>query len=65
MGAPRASALAAAYLQYASLGLRRTALHLGLFEQPEGDRILGNLRKKRAHVVKYPPERYFFISSVS
>jgi hypothetical protein len=31
----RASALAAAYLQYASLGLRPAALHLDLFEQPE------------------------------
>ena len=30
-----ASALAATYLQYVSLGLRQTALHLGLFEQPE------------------------------
>jgi hypothetical protein len=30
-----ASALAATYLQYASLGLRQTALHVGLFEQPE------------------------------
>jgi hypothetical protein len=30
-----ASALAAAYLQYASLGHRPAALHLGLFEQPE------------------------------
>jgi len=29
-----ASSLAAAYLQYASLGLRRTALHLGHFERP-------------------------------
>jgi hypothetical protein len=29
-----ASALAATYLQYASLGLRRAALHLDLFEQP-------------------------------
>ena len=30
-----ASALAAAYLQYASLGRRPAAWHLGLFEQPE------------------------------
>jgi hypothetical protein len=30
-----ASALAATYLQYASLGLRQTALQLGVFEQPE------------------------------
>jgi hypothetical protein len=29
-----ASALAAAYLQYASLGRRRAAWHLDLFEQP-------------------------------
>jgi hypothetical protein len=29
-----ASPLAAAYLQYASLGLQRAALHLDLFEQP-------------------------------
>jgi hypothetical protein len=28
------SALAATYLQYVSLGLRQTALHLGHFEQP-------------------------------
>jgi len=34
MGAPPASALAAAYLEYVSLGLRRAALYLGLFEQP-------------------------------
>jgi tRNA pseudouridine38-40 synthase len=31
----RASALAAAYLEYASLGLRHAALHLDLFEPPE------------------------------
>jgi hypothetical protein len=30
----RASPLAATYLQYASLGLRRAALHMDLFEQP-------------------------------
>jgi len=29
-----ASALAATYLQYVSLDLRQTALHLDLFEQP-------------------------------
>jgi hypothetical protein len=29
------SALAATYLQYVSLGLRRAALHLGLLEQPD------------------------------
>jgi hypothetical protein len=29
-----AQALAAAYLQYASLGLPHSALHLNLFEQP-------------------------------
>jgi hypothetical protein len=31
----RARALAAAYLQYASLGPSLAALHLDLFEQPE------------------------------
>jgi hypothetical protein len=31
-----ASALAAAYLQYASLGRRPAAWHLDFFEQPEG-----------------------------
>jgi hypothetical protein len=35
-----ASALAAAYLQYASLGLWRAALHLGLFEQPARTRLI-------------------------
>jgi len=35
MSTPPVSALAAAYLQYASLGLRPAAWHLGLFEQPE------------------------------
>jgi peptide/nickel transport system ATP-binding protein len=32
----------AAYLEYASLGLRRAALHLGLFEQPSRKRIFSN-----------------------
>jgi len=35
LGYPAAGwVLAAAYLQYASLGLQRAALHLGHFEQP-------------------------------
>ena len=36
-----ASALAATYLQYVSLDLRQTALHLDLFEQPGKSRVLG------------------------
>jgi len=32
----RARALAAAYPEYASLGASRAALHLDLFEQPDG-----------------------------
>ena len=35
-----ASALAAVYLQYASLGLRRAALHMDLFERPTGNGLL-------------------------
>jgi hypothetical protein len=37
-----AQALVAAYLEYASLGLPRSALHLDLFEQPEPGRGSGN-----------------------
>jgi hypothetical protein len=35
--------LAATYLQYVSLDLRQTALHLGAFEQPGEWRVLRNL----------------------
>jgi len=35
----KAEALVAAYLEYASLGLAPSALHLGLFEQPGGKRV--------------------------
>jgi hypothetical protein len=34
MGAPNAQVLVAAYFQYASFGLPRSALHLDRFEQP-------------------------------
>ncbi len=39
MGTPLAQALVAAYLQYASLGLPHSALHLDLFEQPAQERV--------------------------
>ena len=41
MGTPLTQALAAAYLEYASLGLAFAALHLGCPEQPTRRRILG------------------------
>ena len=41
-----ASPLAATYLQYASLGLRRAALHLDLFEPPSSGR--GGVAKRQA-----------------
>ncbi len=44
-------ALAAAYLQYASLGLRRAALHLDLFEQPGRKRVFSTLLRQNG-----PPE---------
>ena len=46
----RTSALAATYLQYASLGLRRAALHLDPFEQPGRKRVFqhpSNQRRQR------------------
>ena len=38
-GTPRARALVAAYLEYASLGVSLAALRLNLFEQPGEERV--------------------------
>jgi hypothetical protein len=52
MGTPNAEALAAAYLEYASLGLARSALHLGPFEQPAEERKKAHLEQRGQKALK-------------